>query len=41
VEPTLEQEIRKGQIGDAKIQEIEDLIIEGRDTEFQEPDMCS
>jgi hypothetical protein len=30
VEPTLEQEIRKGQIGDAKIQEIKDLITEGR-----------
>jgi hypothetical protein len=30
VEHTLEQEIRKGQIGDAKIQEIKDLIIEGR-----------
>jgi hypothetical protein len=26
VEPTLEQEFRKGQIGDAKIQEIKDLI---------------
>ena len=26
VEPTLEQEIRKGQIGDVKIQEIKDLI---------------
>jgi hypothetical protein len=30
VEPTLEQEIRKGQIGDAKIQEIKDLITKGR-----------
>jgi ribonuclease HI len=36
VEPTLEQEIRKGQIGDAKIQEIEDLITEGRGPEFTE-----
>jgi hypothetical protein len=26
LEPTLEQEIRKGQVGDAKIQEIKDLI---------------
>jgi hypothetical protein len=34
VEPTLEQEIRKGQIGDAKIQEIKDLIMEGRGPEF-------
>jgi hypothetical protein len=34
VEPTLEQEIRKGQIGDAKIQEIKDLITEGRGLEF-------
>jgi hypothetical protein len=36
VEPTLEQEIRKGQIGDAKIQEIKDLITEGRGLEFTE-----
>jgi hypothetical protein len=34
VEPTLEQEIRKGQIGDAKIQEIRDLITEGRGPKF-------
>jgi hypothetical protein len=30
VEPTLEQEIHKGQICDAKIKEIKDLITEGR-----------
>jgi hypothetical protein len=36
VEPTLEQEIRKGQIGDANIQEIKDLITEGRGPEFTE-----
>jgi hypothetical protein len=36
VEPTLEQEIRKGQIGDAKIQEIKDLITKGRGIEFTE-----
>jgi hypothetical protein len=36
VEPTLEQEIRKGQIGDAKIQEIKDLITEGRGPKFME-----
>jgi hypothetical protein len=36
LEPTLEQEIRKGQIGDAKIQEIKDLITEGRGPEFTE-----
>jgi hypothetical protein len=36
VEPTLEQEIHKGQIGDAKIQEIKDLIMEGRGPEFTE-----
>jgi hypothetical protein len=36
VEPTLEQEIRKGQIDDAKIQEIKDLITEGRGPEFTE-----
>jgi hypothetical protein len=36
VEPTLEQEIRKGQIGDAKIQEIKDLITEGRGSDFTE-----
>jgi hypothetical protein len=28
VEPTLEQEIRKGQVGDAKIQEIRDHMAE-------------
>jgi hypothetical protein len=36
VEPTLEQEIHKGQIGDAKIQETKDLITEGRGPEFTE-----
>jgi hypothetical protein len=36
VEPTLEQEIYKGQIGDAKIQEIKDLITEGRGPKFIE-----
>jgi hypothetical protein len=36
VEPTLEQEIRKGQIGDAKIQEIKDLITEDRGPKFTE-----
>ena len=36
VEPTLEQEIRKGQIRDAKIQEIKDLLAEGRGPEFME-----
>jgi hypothetical protein len=36
VEPTLEQEICKGQIGDFKIQEIKDLITEGRGPDFIE-----
>jgi hypothetical protein len=36
LEPTLEQEIRKGQISDAKIQEIKDLITEGRGPDFME-----
>jgi hypothetical protein len=36
VEPTLEQEIRKGQIGDAKIQEIKDMMVEGRGLDFME-----
>jgi hypothetical protein len=36
VEPTLEQEIYKGQIGDAKIQEIKDLITEDQGPEFTE-----
>jgi hypothetical protein len=36
VEPTLEQEICKGQIGDAKIQEIKDLMAEGRGPDFME-----
>jgi hypothetical protein len=35
VEPTLEQEIRKGQISDAKIQEIKDLMVEGRVPDFR------
>jgi hypothetical protein len=34
VEPTLEQEICKGWTGDARIQEIKDLITEGRGPEF-------
>jgi hypothetical protein len=34
VEPILEKEVRKGQIGDAKIQEIKDLITEDRGLEF-------
>jgi hypothetical protein len=38
VEPTLEQEIRKGQIDDVKIQEIKDLITEGRGPDFTEDD---
>jgi hypothetical protein len=36
LEPTLGQEIRKGQIGDAKIQEIKDLITDGRGPNFTE-----
>src|SRR5690242_18292374 len=36
LEHTLEQEIHKGQVGDAKIQEIKDLITEGRGPEFTE-----
>jgi hypothetical protein len=36
LEPTLEQEIQKGQIGDAKIQEIKDLIADGRGLDFKE-----
>jgi hypothetical protein len=36
VEPTLEQEICKGQIGVAKIQEIKDLMAEGRGPDFTE-----
>jgi hypothetical protein len=36
VKPTLEQEIRKGHIGDVKIQEIKDLITEGRGPDFTE-----
>jgi hypothetical protein len=41
LEPTLEQEIRKGQVGDAKIQEIKDLITEGRGPEFMEDEQCT
>jgi hypothetical protein len=36
VEPTLEQDIQKGQVGDAKIQEIKDLMVEGRCLDFME-----
>jgi hypothetical protein len=36
VEPTLEQEICKGQIRDAKIQEIKDSMVEGRGPDFTE-----
>jgi hypothetical protein len=36
LEPTLEQEIWKGQISDAKIQEIKDMITEGRGPDFME-----
>jgi hypothetical protein len=36
VEPTLEQEIRKGHIDDVKIQEIKDLMAEGRGPNFTE-----
>jgi hypothetical protein len=35
VESTLEREFRKGQIGDAKIQEIKGLITEGRGPEIR------
>jgi hypothetical protein len=38
VEPTLEQEICKGQIDDAKIQEIKDMMAEGRGPDFMEDD---
>jgi hypothetical protein len=41
VEPTLEQEIRKGQIGDAKIQEIKDLMAEGRGLDFTEDEQST
>jgi hypothetical protein len=36
VEPTLEQEIHNGQIDDVKIQEIKDLMAEGRGPDFTE-----
>jgi hypothetical protein len=36
VEPTLEQEIREGQIGDVKFQEIKELMAEGRGPDFTE-----
>jgi hypothetical protein len=41
VEPTLEQEIHKGQIGDVKIQEIKDLITEGRGPDFREDEQVT
>jgi hypothetical protein len=36
VEPTREQEIRKGQLGDAKIQEIKEMIEVGKAPDFTE-----
>jgi hypothetical protein len=36
VEPTLEQDIRKDQVGDANIQEIKDQMAEGRGLDFTE-----
>jgi TPP-dependent trihydroxycyclohexane-1,2-dione (THcHDO) dehydratase len=36
VEPTLEQEIQKGQLEDAKIQEIKEIIEAGKATDFTE-----
>jgi hypothetical protein len=36
VEPTLEQEICKGQVGVAKLQETKDLMAEGRGLDFTE-----
>jgi hypothetical protein len=39
VEPSLEQEIRKGQVGDAKIQEIKDLMAEVRGPNFMEDEL--
>jgi hypothetical protein len=41
VEPTLEQEIRKVHVGDAKIQEIKDLMAEGRGLDFMEDEQGS
>jgi hypothetical protein len=41
VEPTLEQEIRKGQIGDVKIQEVKDLTTEGRGSDFTEDEQST
>jgi hypothetical protein len=36
VEPTLEKDIHKGHVGDAKIQDIKDLMAEGRGLDFTE-----
>jgi hypothetical protein len=38
VEPTLEQEIHKVQVNDAKIQEIRDLMVEGRGSDITQDD---
>ena len=34
----MQQEIRKGQVGNAKIQEIKDLMAEGRGLDFTKDD---
>jgi hypothetical protein len=36
LEPTLEQDIRKGQKDDEKINEIQQLIIDGKGSDFRE-----
>jgi hypothetical protein len=36
VEPTLEQEIQKGQLEDAKIQEIKEIMEAGKEPDFTE-----
>jgi ribonuclease HI len=40
VEPTLEQEIRKGQFSDVKIKEIKHLMEEGRGPDFTEDELA-
>jgi hypothetical protein len=36
LEPTLEQDIRKGQKNDEKVDEIRQLIMDGKDKDFRE-----
>jgi hypothetical protein len=41
VEPTLEVEIREGQLGDARLKEIQQLIQDTKTSDFSEDSQCT